>query len=73
MSRIWIDKSRILNNYLFYFQLKTIKLALQLSLYFISFAVRNNFFMINQTWYFLVCTKESQEISWTKFNQHTVF
>ena len=65
MSKIWMDKRRVLNNYLFYFQLKTIKLALQLYLYFISFAIINNFFYVwtdfGTFWYVLKKTKKFSE------------
>jgi len=44
MARIWIDKSSFRNNFHLYFQTKAIKFALQLSQYYIFFAVINNYF-----------------------------
>jgi hypothetical protein len=58
-----MDKSSVLNQPLFYFQTKAIKLALQLSLDFFFFGVINNFLSNDHTWFGMVCDQKNQEIS----------
>jgi len=72
MSKIWMDKSNVLNHSLFYFETKAIKLALQLSLYFVFFALSIILFLNDHNVILLVYTQENQEISWNKFDQYPV-
>ncbi len=73
ISKIWINKSIILNNHLFYFQKSNQASFATVTTFFLLFSYQQFFFWITRLWYYLKYTQKNQEIFWKKSEQFIFF